>query len=234
MEGDVVVVCPDFDRTGEFSVWVKGKTALETKEGNSIRMVSAAEVEAVLTNGFFAALRPARIAGSAYGWKASRRRIVDAAVESYRAGKCFISRSGCMNDVFRSAVGCSPRTDGGAIALSDAGATAPETTLVFSYARTDKGTDAGRFWPEMDRMRAMVEPGDVVAYAIGKPGSGNDECQMALYLGDIHGDGHPRILRSVDGAVRMSGFDTLFHNGSKSFLRKSSRIAVLRPRHWIH
>ena len=64
MEGDVVVVCPDVSKPGKFTVWTKGKDTLETKAKGGVRQVSEREVTAVLTNGFFAALRPVAIVGS--------------------------------------------------------------------------------------------------------------------------------------------------------------------------
>ena len=63
MEGDVVVVCPEIGKPKDFSIWVKGKDGLETKAEGGVRPVQEPEVVAVLTNGFFAALRPVRIAG---------------------------------------------------------------------------------------------------------------------------------------------------------------------------
>lgn len=62
MEGDVVVVCPEIDKPKDFVLWVKGKDGLETKAKGGVRQVSEREVVAVLTNGFFTALRPVRIA----------------------------------------------------------------------------------------------------------------------------------------------------------------------------
>ena len=62
MEGDVVVVCPEIDKPKDFVLWVKGKNGLETKAKGGVRQVSEREVVAVLTNGFFTALRPVRIA----------------------------------------------------------------------------------------------------------------------------------------------------------------------------
>ena len=63
MEGDVVVVCPEIGKPGDFALWAKGKDGLETKSKDGVRKVQEDEVVAVLTNGFFAALRPVRIVG---------------------------------------------------------------------------------------------------------------------------------------------------------------------------
>lgn len=64
MEGDVVVVCPEIGKRKDFALWVKGKDGLETKAKDGVRRVLAHEVVAVLTNDFFAALRPVRMAVS--------------------------------------------------------------------------------------------------------------------------------------------------------------------------
>lgn len=84
MEGDVVVVCPELAKPRNFLVWTKGKTELETKTPNGVRKVMEHEVTAILTNDFFAALRPVRLSNA--------KTIRNASSDNEKSKKCRLQK----------------------------------------------------------------------------------------------------------------------------------------------
>ena len=84
MEGDVVVVCPELAKPRNFLVWTKGKTELETKTPNGVRKVMEHEVTAILTNDFFAALRPVRLSNA--------KAIRNASSDNEKSKKCRLQK----------------------------------------------------------------------------------------------------------------------------------------------
>ena len=93
-------------------------------------------------------------------------------------------------------------------------------------------------------MRAMLVPGDVVAYMTDSSAPQEKKAVAShamLFVGDVFGDGHAQMLHacgtsrdtgdSTDrpGGIRRSGFDTILHEKSVFCLRKKTKIVVLRP-----
>ena len=227
MEGDVVVVCPKIRKPKDFSIWVKGRNGFETNSKNGIRPVSEAEVTAILTNGLFAALRPARIADSQKAWKERCRSILKEAMERYRSGKLYASSLAYADETYRVATGlslCSGLSDG---SVSNIVVSPPKGSVVFSWEKGD-GKDDGLFRTEVDRMRAMVEPGDIVAYMEESDKKQSEPCQVMIYLGDVSDDGHPQILYMDEGRIRRGGFYKMFNDGAKSVFHKATKVVVFR------
>ena len=227
MEGDVVVVCPEIAKPKDFNIWVKGRSGFEANSKNGVRPVLEEEVTAILTNAFFAALRPARIADSQKEWKEMRRRILDEAMERYRSGKVYASSFAYVDETYRAATGlslCSGLSD---CLVSNIVVSPPKGSVVFSW---EKGVDkeGGRFRSEVDRMRATIEPGDVIAYMEEAAENQSESCHVMIYLGDVCDDGHPQILYMDEGCIRRGGFHKMFNKGEKSIFRKATKVVVLR------
>ena len=124
--------------------------------------------------------------------------------------------------------------------------TRPQEAVVFDY---DKRLDPDRskFEPEMMRMRALLEVGDIIVYSTikgkdPKTGETLGGGHALLYVGDVAGDGHPMVMHSggakydfdtgIDqveksGTIRLDDMDgSFFQNGA---LAKLTKIMVFRP-----
>ena len=227
MEGDIVVVCPKIAKPKNFDIWVKGRSGFEASSKNGFRPVSEAEVTAVLTNDFFAALRPARIADLQKAWKERCRRIIKEAMERYRSGKVYASSLAYVDETYRAATGHSLCSGSSGGSVSNIVVSPPKGSVVFSCEKGDDKDD-GQFQTEVDRMRAIVEPGDVVAYTEDSAKKRSEPCHVMIYLGDVCGDGHPQMLYVDEDCIRRGGFDKKFHKGEKSIFKKATKVVVLR------
>ena len=228
MEGDVVVMCPKIANPKDFNIWVKGRSGFEANSNKGIRPVSEAEVTAILTNAFFAALRPARIAPSQKGWKERTQRILDEAMERYRSGKSYESSVAYVDETCRAATGCSLLAGQPDCPVSNIVVSPLKESLVFSWVKGSEKNDC-RLRADVDRMRSIVEPGDVVAYMEKDAKSKFEAVHAMIYLGDVSSDGHPQILYMEEGCIRRGGFYKMFNHGAKSVFGKATEIVVLRP-----
>ena len=124
--------------------------------------------------------------------------------------------------------------------------TRPQEAVVFDYdKRLDP--DGSKFEPEMMRMRALLEVGDIIVYSLikgkdPKTGETLGGGHALMYVGDVAGDGHPMVMHSggakydfdtgIDqveksGTVRLDDMDgTFFQKGA---LAKQTIIRVFRP-----
>lgn len=243
VEGDVVVVCPRIARPTAFRLWVKGPFGLEEMTPQGVRPVSDGEVTALLAKDFFAALRPARLPTAQDGWKARQRAVLQTAHDCYRRQEPVQSDLSFVNDVFRRAVDYTLCADPARMATSNLVAAPPPGIVAFSYDR--RGDPKGaRFDAEIARMRAMLVPGDVVAYMTDSSAPQERKAVAShamLFVGDVLGDGHAQMLHACGtsrdagdladrpGGIRRSGFDTILHETSAFCLRKKTKIVVLRP-----
>ena len=243
VEGDVVVVCPKIAHPTAFSLWVKGPFGLEEMTPQGVRLVSDREVTALLAKDFFAALRPARLPTVQDGWKARQQAALQTAYDCYRKQESGQSDLAFVNDVFRRAIDYTLCVDPARLATSNLVVEPPPGIVAFSYDRR-KDPRGVRFDAEIARMRAMLVPGDVVAYMTDRSSPQEKKAvanHAMLFVGDVFGDGHAQILhacgtsRDADGstsrlgAIRKSGLDTILHEKSVFCLRKKTKIVVLRP-----
>ena len=124
--------------------------------------------------------------------------------------------------------------------------TRPQEAVVFDYdKRLDP--DGTKFEPEMMRMRALLEVGDIIVYSTIKgkdPKTGEilGGGHALMYVGDVAGDGHPMVMHSggakydfdtgIDqveksGTIRLDDMDgTFFQKGA---LAKQTKVMVFRP-----
>ena len=124
--------------------------------------------------------------------------------------------------------------------------TRPQEAVVFDYDRR-LDPDGTKYEPEMMRMRALLQPGDIIVYSkikgtSKKTGEALGGGHALLYVGDEAGDGRPLVMHSggakydfatgVDqveklGTVRLDEMDSIFfRNGG---LAKQTKIMVFRP-----
>ena len=124
--------------------------------------------------------------------------------------------------------------------------TRPQEAVVFEYdKRLDP--DGTKFEPEMMRMRALLEVGDIIVYSTikgkdPKTGETLGGGHALMYVGDVAGDGHPMVMHSggakydfdtgIDqveksGTIRLDDMDgTFFQKGA---LAKQTKVMVFRP-----
>lgn len=124
--------------------------------------------------------------------------------------------------------------------------THPQEAVVFDYDRR-LDSDGTKYEPEMMRMRALLQPGDIIVYSkikgtSPKTGETLGGGHAVIYVGDEFGDGHPLVMHSggakydfatgVDqvekrGTIRIDEMDSIFfRNGG---LAKQTKIMVFRP-----
>lgn len=124
--------------------------------------------------------------------------------------------------------------------------TRPQEAVVFDYDRR-LDSDGTKYEPEMMRMRALLQPGDIIVYSkikgtSPKTGEVLGGGHALIYVGDELGDGHPLVMHSggakydfatgVDqvekrGTIRIDEMDSIFfRNGG---LAKQTKIMVFRP-----
>ena len=125
--------------------------------------------------------------------------------------------------------------------------TRPQEAVVFEYDKR-RDRDGSKFVPEMMRMRALLEPGDVIVYTTFKqdPKTGavlKGGGHALMYVGDVAGDGHNKVMHSGgakyqfedggydqverSGTIRLDDMDGIFFHGSP--LKKKTKIMVFRP-----
>ena len=126
--------------------------------------------------------------------------------------------------------------------------TRPQEAVVFEYDKR-RDRDGSKFVPEMMRMRALLEPGDVIVYTTFKEqktktgtvlkGGGH----ALMYVGDVAGDGHNKVMHSGgakyqfedggydqvewSGTIRLDDMDAIFFHGAP--MKKKTKIMVFRP-----
>ena len=126
--------------------------------------------------------------------------------------------------------------------------TRPQEAVVFEYDKR-RDRDGSRYVPEMMRMRALLEPGDVIVYTTIKkqdPKTGavlKGGGHALMYVGDVAGDGHNKVMHSGgakyqfedggydqvewSGTIRLDDMDGIFFHGAA--LKKKTKIMVFRP-----
>ena len=124
--------------------------------------------------------------------------------------------------------------------------TRPQEAVVFEYDRR-LDPDGTKYEPEMMRMRALLEPADIIVYSKikgtdPKTGETLGGGHALLYIGDESGGGRPLVMHSggakydfatgVDrvekrGTVRIDEMDSIFFTNKG--LAKETKIMVFRP-----
>ena len=124
--------------------------------------------------------------------------------------------------------------------------TRPQEAVVFDYDRR-LDPDGTKYEPEMMRMRALLQPGDIIVYSkikgiSRKTGETLGGGHALIYVGDEFGDGRPLVMHSggakydfatgVDqvekrGTVRLDEMDSIFFRNGE--LAKQTKIMVFRP-----
>ena len=125
--------------------------------------------------------------------------------------------------------------------------TRPQDCTVFEYdKRLDP--DGSKYVPAMMRMRALLEPGDVIVYSNfkwqdPKTGKADGGGHALMYVGDVAGDGHNMVMHSggakyqfenggydqveKSGTIRLDDLDGIFFHGPS--MAKHTKIMVFRP-----
>ena len=126
--------------------------------------------------------------------------------------------------------------------------TRPQETVVFEYDKR-RDRDGSRYVQEMMRMRALLEPGDVIVYTTFKEQKTKTGTTLKggghalMYVGDVAGDGHNKVMHSGgakyqfedggydqvewSGTIRLDDMDAIFFHGAP--LKKKTKIMVFRP-----
>ena len=126
--------------------------------------------------------------------------------------------------------------------------TRPQEAVVFEYDKR-RDRDGSKYVPEMMRMRALLEPGDVIVYTTIKkqdPKTGavlKGGGHALMYVGDVAGDGHNKVMHSGgakyqfedggydqvewSGTIRLDDMDGILFHGAA--LKKKTKIMVFRP-----
>ena len=126
--------------------------------------------------------------------------------------------------------------------------TRPQEAVVFEYDKR-RDRDGSKYVPEMMRMRALLEPGDVIVYTTIKkqdPKTGavlKGGGHALMFVGDVAGDGHNKVMHSGgakyqfedggydqvewSGTIRLDDMDGIFFHGAA--LKKKTKIMVFRP-----
>jgi len=119
--------------------------------------------------------------------------------------------------------------------------------VVFDYdKRLDP--DGTKYEPEMMRLRSILEPGDILVYSTiksqdPKTGKADGGGHALMYVGDVAGDGHPKVMHSggakyqfenggydqveKSGTIRIDDFDACFFHGPS--MKKHTKIMAFRP-----
>ena len=126
--------------------------------------------------------------------------------------------------------------------------TRPQETVVFEYDKR-RDRDGSRYVQEMMRMRALLEPGDVIVYTTFKEQKTKTGTTLKggghalMYVGDVAGDGHNKVMHSGgakyqfedggydqvewSGTIRLDDMDAIFFHGAP--MKKKTKIMVFRP-----
>ena len=126
--------------------------------------------------------------------------------------------------------------------------TRPQEAVVFEYDKR-RDRDGSKYVPEMMRMRALLEPGDVIVYTTFKEQKTKTGTTLKggghalMYVGDVAGDGHNKVMHSGgakyqfedggydqvewSGTIRLDDMDGIFFHGAA--LKKKTKIMVFRP-----
>ena len=126
--------------------------------------------------------------------------------------------------------------------------TRPQEAVVFEYDKR-RDRDGSKYVPEMMRMRALLEPGDVIVYTTFKEHKTKTGTTLKggghalMYVGDVAGDGHNKVMHSGgakyqfedggydqvewSGTIRLDDMDAIFFHGAP--LKKKTKIMVFRP-----
>ena len=126
--------------------------------------------------------------------------------------------------------------------------TRPQEAVVFEYDKR-RDRDGSKYVPEMMRMRALLEPGDVIVYTTFKEQKTKTGTMLKggghalMYVGDVAGDGHNKVMHSGgakyqfedggydqvewSGTIRLDDMDAIFFHGAR--LNKKTKIMVFRP-----
>ena len=126
--------------------------------------------------------------------------------------------------------------------------TRPQEAVVFEYDKR-RDRDGSKYVPEMMRMRALLEPGDVIVYTTFKEQKTKTGTMLKggghalMYVGDVAGDGHNKVMHSGgakyqfedggydqvewSGTIRLDDMDAIFFHGAP--LKKKTKIMVFRP-----
>ena len=126
--------------------------------------------------------------------------------------------------------------------------TSPQEAVVFEYDKR-RDRDGSKYVPEMMRMRALLEPGDVIVYTTFKEQKTKTGTTLKggghalMYVGDVAGDGHNKVMHSGgakyqfedggydqvewSGTIRLDDMDAIFFHGAR--LKKKTKIMVFRP-----
>ena len=126
--------------------------------------------------------------------------------------------------------------------------TSPQEAVVFEYDKR-RDRDGSKYVPEMMRMRALLEPGDVIVYTTFKEQKTKTGTTLKggghalMYVGDVAGDGHNKVMHSGgakyqfedggydqvewSGTIRLDDMDAIFFHGAP--LKKKTKIMVFRP-----
>ena len=274
MEGDVVVVCPRLKKLQAFKLWVMGRKGLEEMTPNGIRWVTDAEVTALLAKDLFVALRPAAasdiesfvarqkaVVATAFAYHRKREFVQTAPTDAVAEAMGYVPKYGeppeaagpehviyqtplsFVNDVYLNTIGrgfCDPSST----TISNLVENPPAGMLMFAYdVRKDPGQK--RYWTEMEKMWAIIEPGDVVAFMTDRPSPKKKKpprCHAMLYVGDNLQDGHAQMLHvsgggadvateigRTNGGIKKSLFDGLLHGRNVNCLKDRTKVVVLRP-----
>ena len=126
--------------------------------------------------------------------------------------------------------------------------TRPQEAVVFEYDKR-RDRDGSKYVQEMMRMRALLEPGDVIVYTTFKEQKTKTGTTLKggghalMYVGDVAGDGHNKVMHSGgakyqfedggydqvewSGTIRLDDMDAIFFHGAR--LNKKTKIMVFRP-----
>ena len=274
MEGDVVVVCPKLKKPKAFKLWVMGRKGLEEMTPNGIRWVTDAEVTALLAKDLFVALRPAAapdienfvarqkaVVATAFAYHRKRAFVQTAPTGAVAEAMGYVPKYGepleaagpghviyqtplsFVNDVYLNTIGrgfCDPSST----TISNLVENPPAGILMFAYD-VRKDPDHKQYWAEMEKMWAIIEPGDVVAFMTDRPSPKKKKpprCHAMLYVGDNLQDGHSQMLHvagggedvateigRTNGGIKKSMFDGLLHGRNANCLKDRTKVVVLRP-----
>ncbi len=274
MEGDVVVVCPKLKKPQAFKLWVMGRKGLEEMTPHGIRWVTDAEVTALLAKDLFVALRPAAapdienfvarqkaVVATAFAYHRKRAFVQTAPTGAVAEAMGYVPKYGeppeaagpehviyqtplsFVNDVYLNTIGrgfCDPSST----TISNLVENPPAGILMFAYD-VRKDPDHKQYWAEMEKMWAIIEPGDVVAFMTDRPSPKKKKpplCHAMLYVGDNLQDGHSQMLHvagggedvateigRTNGGIKKSMFDGLLHGRNANCLKDRTKVVVLRP-----
>ena len=99
--------------------------------------------------------------------------------------------------------------------------TRPQEAVVFEYDKR-RDRDGSKYVPEMMRMRALLEPGDVIVYTTFKEQKTKTGTTLKggghalMYVGDVAGDGHNKVMHSGGAKYQFEdgGYDQVEWSGT--------------------